>query len=101
MNNTGHPPTSWYAATATPFDPLPALAGEATADVCIVGAGYTGLGAALELASRGVSVVVLEAAQVGSGASGRNGGQVHAGQRNDQAWLEKTLGRDDAMALWK
>ncbi len=99
--NTGHPSTSWYAATATPFDPLPALDGETTADVCVVGAGYTGLGAALELASRGVSVVVLEAAQVGSGASGRNGGQAHMGQRNDQAWLEKTVGRDDALALWK
>ncbi|PLR22916.1 FAD-dependent oxidoreductase [Caulobacter zeae] len=99
--NTGHPATSWYAATATPFDPLPALDGDAFADVCVVGAGYTGLGAALELASRGVSVVVLEAAQVGSGASGRNGGQVHMGQRNDQAWLEKTVGRDDAMALWR
>jgi gamma-glutamylputrescine oxidase len=48
-----------------------------------------------------VSVVVLEAAQVGSGGSGRNGGQVHTGQRNDQAWLEKTLGRDAALALWR
>ncbi|PVM92521.1 FAD-dependent oxidoreductase [Caulobacter radicis] len=99
--NLGHPATSWYATTATPFDPLPALDGDAFADVCVVGAGYTGLGAALELASRGVSVTVLEAAQVGSGASGRNGGQVHMGQRNDQAWLEKAVGRDDALALWK
>lgn len=99
--NTGHPAASWYAATATPFPALPALEHDARADVCIVGAGYTGLGAALELAQRGASVVVLEAAQVGSGASGRNGGQVHTGQRNDQAWLEKTLGRDDAMALWR
>lgn len=99
--NTGHPNTSWYAATATSFPSLPALDTETRADVCIVGAGYTGLGAALELAKRGVSVVVLEAAQVGSGGSGRNGGQVHTGQRNDQAWLEKTVGRDDALALWR
>ena len=99
--NTGHPATSWYAQTATPFPTLPALSDHTRADVCIVGAGYTGLGAALELARRGVSVVVLEAAQVGSGGSGRNGGQVHTGQRNDQAWLEKTLGRDAAMALWR
>jgi gamma-glutamylputrescine oxidase len=99
--NTGHPATSWYAATATPFPQLPALSDHVRADVCIVGAGYTGLGAALELATRGVRVVVLEAAQVGSGGSGRNGGQVHTGQRNDQAWLEKTLGRDAAMALWR
>jgi gamma-glutamylputrescine oxidase len=99
--NTGHPATSWYAATATPFPTLPALQHDTRADVCIVGAGYTGLGAALELATRGVSVVVLEAAQVGSGGSGRNGGQVHTGQRNDQAWLERTVGRDDALSLWR
>lgn len=98
--NTGQPATSWYAQTATPFPTLPALQQDTRADVCVVGAGYTGLGAALELAQRGVSVVVLEAAQVGSGGSGRNGGQVHVGQRNDQAWLEKTVGRDDALALW-
>lgn len=101
MRNTGHPPGSWYADTAAPFAPLPPLAGEARADVCVVGAGYTGLGAALELAQRGVKVMVLEAAEVGSGASGRNGGQVHTGQRRDQAWLEKAVGRDDAMALWR
>jgi gamma-glutamylputrescine oxidase len=99
--NTGHPATSWYAATANPFPALPALQRDVRTDVCVVGAGYTGLGAALELASRGVRVVVLETAQVGSGASGRNGGQVHTGQRNDQAWLEKTLGRDAALALWR
>jgi gamma-glutamylputrescine oxidase len=77
------------------------LESDTRADVCVVGAGYTGLGAALELATRGVRVTVLEAAQVGSGASGRNGGQVHGGQRNDQAWLERTLGRDAALALWR
>jgi gamma-glutamylputrescine oxidase len=99
--NTGHPATSWYTATATPFPHFPGLQQDTRADVCIVGAGYTGLGAALELAQRGVSVIVLEAAQVGSGASGRNGGQVHVGQRNEQAWLEKTVGRDDALALWR
>jgi len=98
--NTGHPAASWYAATATPFPTLPPLTADARFDVCVVGAGYTGLGAALELAKRGVSTVVLEAAQVGSGGSGRNGGQVHVGQRNDQAWLEKTVGRDDALRLW-
>ena len=92
---------SWYAATATPFAALPPLSGDIRADVCIIGAGYTGLGAALELARRGVSAVVLEAGQVGSQASGLNGGQVHTGQRRDQAWLEKTVGPDDAMALWR
>ena len=98
--NIGHP-ASWYAATANAFPALSALATDTRTDVCVIGAGYTGLGATLELATRGVRVTVLEAAQVGSGGSGRNGGQVHTGQRNDQAWLEKTVGRDDALGLWR
>ncbi|OZA78740.1 MAG: oxidoreductase, partial [Caulobacter sp. 39-67-4] len=93
--------TNYYAATAAPFADLPPLRGDLHADVCVIGAGFTGLGAALELAERGVSVVVLEAGRVGSQASGLNGGQVHTGQRRDQAWLEKTVGLDDAMALWR
>ncbi|WP_419254193.1 NAD(P)/FAD-dependent oxidoreductase [Caulobacter sp. ErkDOM-YI] len=93
--------TSWYADTATPFPSLLPLRGDVRADVCVIGAGYTGLGAALELARRGVSVIVLEAGRVGSQASGRNGGQVHTGHRRDQAWLEKTVGQDDATALWR
>ena len=96
----GEYPPSFYAATATPFAALPALAGDVTADVCVVGAGYTGLSAALHLAQRGFRVVVLEAQRVGFGASGRNGGQVGSGQRQDQDWLEKSLGKARARALW-
>ena len=101
MRNDGHPAGSWYAATANRFAPQPALSGEVRADIGVIGAGYTGLGAALALAERGVSVAVLEAAEVGSGGSGRNGGQIHPGQRRDQPWLEKVMGADDAMALWR
>ena len=101
MRNKGHPAGSWYVDTAQRLPDQPTLAGEVQADVCVVGAGYTGLGAALTLAERGVRVVVLEAAQVASGASGRNGGQIHVGQRRDQAWLEKTVGEADAHALWR
>ena len=90
--NTGHPANSYYTATAHKLAPQPPLAGEQRADVCIVGAGYTGLGAALAFAERGLSVVVLEAAEIGSGASGRNGGQIHSGQRRDQDYLEKLVG---------
>jgi len=100
MRNQGHPSASWYAATAAAAPSSPPLDGDARADVCVIGAGYTGLGAALELASRGVRVVVLEAAVVGSGGSGRNGGQIHTGQRREQPWLEARLGLDDARALW-
>lgn len=93
-------PDSWYAATANAHPPLPPLRGEADADVCIVGGGYTGLSAALHLAERGYEVVLLEAARVGWGASGRNGGQVGSGQRRGVLELEARYGRERARALW-
>ena len=93
--------TSYYVTTAAPFPDQPSLNCDATAGVCVIGAGFTGLGAALELAQRGVSVIVLEADRVGAAASGLNGGQVHTGQRRDQVWLEKTVGQDDALNLWR
>jgi gamma-glutamylputrescine oxidase len=92
-------PPSWYAATAVNAPQRPALAGDCRADVCIVGAGYTGLSAALHLARAGLSVVVLEAHRAGWGASGRNGGQVGSGQRQDQDWIEARA-PGDARALW-
>lgn len=93
-------PASWYAATAIDHAPYPALKGEETADVCVIGAGYTGLSAALHLAQRGYRVVVVEAQRVGFGASGRNGGQVGSGQRLEQDALEKMAGKADARRLW-
>lgn len=67
---------TYYAATANPSPERPALQGDVHADVCVIGAGYTGLLTALFLAEAGVQVVVLEAVRVGFGASGRNGGQL-------------------------
>lgn len=93
-------PRSWYAATATELAPFPRLRGTVRADVCVIGGGYTGLSAALHLAEAGLDVVLLEAARVGSGASGRNGGQIHSGQRRDQDWIEAHMGLDDARRLW-
>lgn len=93
-------PESWYAATADIPAPRPALDGDRRADVAIIGAGYTGLSAALHLAARGFDVVVLEAHRAGFGASGRNGGQVGTGFNKDQIWLEKRLGHDAARQLW-
>lgn len=93
-------PASWYAATATPLAPFPPLEGAAAADVCVIGGGYTGLSAALHLAQKGLSVVLLEAHRVGFGASGRNGGQVGSGQRLEQDVLERMLGKPDARRLW-
>jgi gamma-glutamylputrescine oxidase len=74
---------SYYAATAHRQDARPALNGSESADVCIIGAGFTGIAAGLELAERGVSVIVLEAVKVGFGASGRNGGQIVNGYSRD------------------
>ena len=93
-------PKSWYAATATALEPLAPLQGETRADVCIVGGGYTGLSAALHLAEMGADVVLLDAHRVGFGASGRNGGQLGSGQRQDQITLEKMVGADAARLLW-
>ncbi len=94
-------PDSWYTATADPAEPRAPLKGEARADVCVIGAGYTGLSAALHLAESGLDVVLLEAHRVGFGASGRNGGQLGSGQRMGQNGLEKLVGRDDAAKLWE
>jgi gamma-glutamylputrescine oxidase len=96
----GEYPASYYAATATPLDRFPVLKGQHRADVCVVGGGYTGLSAALHLAQKGFDVVLLEAHRVGFGASGRNGGQVGSGQRQDQVWLEKVAGKENAHRLW-
>lgn len=94
-------PPSYYAATANDAPPPAPLQGDISADICIVGAGYTGLSAALHLVERGYSVVVLEAERIGWGASGRNGGQLGIGQRKDQRSLEERVGRDWAHRLWE
>ncbi|MDQ7080702.1 MAG: FAD-binding oxidoreductase [Paracoccaceae bacterium] len=96
----GEYPRSWYAATATPLPPFTPAQGEINCDICIIGGGYTGLSAALHLAQAGYDVVVVEANRLGSGASGRNGGQVGTGQRLDQDELEQIVGKMRARALW-
>lgn len=96
----GEYPQSWYAETAEPLPPYPVLKGTVQADVCVVGGGYTGLSAALHLAEAGLDVVLVEAHRVGFGASGRNGGQLGSGQRQDQFTLEKMVGPEEARRLW-
>lgn len=96
----GQYPVSWYAQTAQPMEPFAPLRGDIQADVCVVGGGYTGLSAALHLAEAGFDVVLLEAHRLGFGASGRNGGQLGSGQRQDQTALEKMVGISEAHKLW-
>ncbi|WP_317624812.1 NAD(P)/FAD-dependent oxidoreductase [Rhodalgimonas zhirmunskyi] len=91
---------SWYAATANKAPRRPMLKGEARADVAIIGGGFTGLSAALHLAEAGFDVALLEAHRAGWGASGRNGGQLGSGQRQEQTEIERLMGRDDARHLW-
>ena len=92
---------SYYAATAAYQFEFPQLTGEETADICIIGAGYTGLSSALHLAERGYRVIILEAETPGYGASGRNGGHVGIGQRADQEDLENRFGVEAATLLWE
>ena len=67
---------SYYAASANEITDYPVLEGSRKADVCVVGAGFTGVATALTLAERGYSVALVEGNRIGWGASGRNGGQV-------------------------
>lgn len=99
-DRAGQFPKSWYAATTDIPAERPPLYGHIEADVCVIGAGFTGLTAALNLAQKGFSVVVLDAHRAGFGASGRNGGQVGSGYNKSQRWLAKSLGDGPARALW-
>jgi gamma-glutamylputrescine oxidase len=92
---------SWYEASVVRPAPTVPLAGRATADVCVVCGGYAGISAALELAQRGYSVVLLEAQRIGWGASGRNGGQVIVGFGDDgECAIEKQFPAPDARRAW-
>ncbi len=98
--NQEHPRSSYYAATANPFAPLPPLTESLSADVCVVGGGLTGLSAALNLAERGFTVVLLEANRIGWGASGRNGGQINTGLRKSPQELIARFGKQRGKALF-
>lgn len=94
------PGISWYQSTVTERPEYPALDGSKAVDVAIVGGGFTGLQAAYNLATAGLSVVVIEGCRIGDGASGRNGGQMGTGQRWYPEELEAELGYERSKALF-
>lgn len=87
---------SYYAATVNDPTDFTPLRGRQHADVCIIGAGFTGISTALHLAEKGYDVHVVEANKVGWGASGRNGGQLIAGISAEKR-LARLLGEQ---AVW-
>lgn len=92
--------SSYYEASVQRPAAAPPLQGAVAADVVVVGGGFAGLSAALELAQRGFSVALLEADRVGSGASGRNGGQAIVGFASGQGELDAQLGAARSQQAW-
>lgn len=103
MNAMTHPyagdgkhTTSYYAASANPSPKRPELIGISEIDVCIIGAGYSGLSTGLHLIEKGYKVAIIEGARVGWGASGRNGGQIVNGLNASLQTIKKRYGQDTA-----
>ncbi|WP_227367929.1 NAD(P)/FAD-dependent oxidoreductase [Halomonas sp. M20] len=95
-------PASYYnASVAVTLAPTPPLEGDIKADVCVIGGGVTGCSTALHLAERGYSVVLLEAGEIGYGASGRSGGQILPGLGTELEVVEKALGLERAREIWE
>ena len=90
---------SYYAATANEITDYPVLEGGKSADICVIGAGFTGVSTALTLAERGYSVALIEANRVSWGASGRNGGHLINGISGLEK-IRKKHGNGIADTLW-
>ena len=93
--------TTWYEATAERGPLRPALKGPVEAEACVIGGGLAGLTTALELARRGVSVVLLEARRIAWAASGRNGGFVSNGFAEGMGNVAARVGLEAAQALYR
>ncbi|NVZ86101.1 FAD-binding oxidoreductase [Pseudomonas yamanorum] len=90
---------SYYLASANAMPRRPVLGADLTADVCVIGGGFTGVNTAIELAQRGLSVILLEARRIGWGASGRNGGQLIRGIGHDVSGFAKYVGEEGVRYL--
>lgn len=103
MNANAHPYAgngkhtgSYYAASANRTALRSELVGDHSSDICVLGAGYSGLSTALHLAEKGYQVTLVEGARVGWGASGRNGGQIVNGLNASLGTIERRYGADVA-----
>ncbi|WP_308583834.1 FAD-binding oxidoreductase [uncultured Pseudomonas sp.] len=90
---------SYYLASAHAMPERPSLDADLSADVCVIGGGFTGVNTAIELAQRGLSVILLEARRIGWGASGRNGGQLIRGIGHDVSGFAKYVGEEGVREL--
>ncbi|AVO59312.1 NAD(P)/FAD-dependent oxidoreductase [Pseudomonas chlororaphis] len=90
---------SYYAASANALPDYPPLSADLSADVCVIGGGFTGVNTAIELAQRGLSVILLEARRIGWGASGRNGGQLIRGIGHDVSGFARYVGAEGVRYL--
>ena len=90
---------SYYAATINEPVNYPNLEQDILSDVCVVGAGFTGVNTALNLVKKGYSVVLIDSARVGWGASGRNGGQLISGFTFSNKF--EKFGEEVAQSVWK
>lgn len=95
--NSMHAPS--YYANSCSIPSYPSLQEKVTADVCVIGAGFSGVNTAIELAQRGISVVLIESGRIGWGASGRNGGQLIQGMGHDVDQFRPRIGDDGVRAL--
>ena len=92
---------NYYTESAPAPALRPALAGDLTCDVAVVGGGIAGCSAALHLAERGYKVALLEASSIGFGASGRSGAQLIFGYACGQEKIERLAGRDAGRVMWQ
>ena len=90
---------SYYAATVNQVTDYAPLRGAQNADVCVIGAGFTGISTALHLAERGYKVHVIEANKVGWGATGRNGGEIIGGLSGEEK-IARHMGADGESIMW-
>lgn len=91
---------TYYKDTQNSFVDLPKLSQDLNCDVCIIGGGLTGISSAFRLALAGYKVILLEAKQIASEASGMNGGQVLTGYECGMEYLENKFGDEVARRLW-